>query len=141
MLDQSPKEAASLPGYRSASDGDRDFVYRLVEMTERFISERLRRWDETVERARIERMIERGEADILTRGAVPVGVVAAERHGDVLRLNLLRVLPIWQRRGYGGSALDRVIARADEAGLPISVLLSKVDPAADFYRYRGFTAE
>lgn len=141
MLEPSAPSVASSRGYRSATDDDRDFVYRLVEMTERPMIERLRSWDEAAQRVRIDGILGRGKVDILTSGAVPVGIVAVERGPKMLEVNLLRVLPIWQGRGHGRAALDRVVESAERARLAVTTTIYKVDAATDFYRRAGFAVE
>lgn len=74
---------------------------------------------------------------VLVEGAV-VGFFCFERREDHVYLANVALLPSHQRRGLGARLLARVVASADENGLPVRLQVLRSNPARNFYERHGF---
>jgi len=70
------------------------------------------------------------------RGGVLVGSVGLERHGEVVLLRSLAVVPELRRHGLGGQLYDRILAQALASGAREAYVLTTT--AERFCAARGF---
>lgn len=124
-----------------ASSGDREWLYALHASAHRDLVERAYGpWEEEQQRVFFAPLVDDHEVFVLTVGQLRIGAVyLGSRDGDVW-LELVEVLPQFQRRGYGRSALRWVVARATEHGTGTLLQVHRVnDDARRLYTSEGFT--
>ena len=81
-------------------------------------------------------------ADPLSRvvqvDGLDVGCFRMHEAGDGVWLDMLFLLPAWQRRGLGRALVQRVKDRAGTLGLPARLFVARGSPAIGFYEHLGF---
>lgn len=125
---------------RSALSSDHEWLYDLHVSAHRDLVERAYGpWEEEQQRGFFTPLVDDHEVFILSVGSSPVGAVyLGSRDGDVW-LELVEVLPPFQRQGYGRSALRWVVACAAEQGTGTLLQVHRVNEGARrLYISEGF---
>jgi GNAT superfamily N-acetyltransferase len=131
----------NVPSLRSSTANDAPFIYGVIETT-------MRRHVEVTWGAWLpERVRNKSEADAidpLTRivqvGGQDCGVFYVQTRATELWVQMLFVLPEFQRRGVGRSLLAQVQEAAREARLPVRLRVMRVNPARYYYDHLGFVS-
>ncbi|MGH3331397.1 MAG: GNAT family N-acetyltransferase [Nocardioidaceae bacterium] len=126
---------------RPAIADDHEWLYDLHEKVHRELVERAYGpWETEQQRGFFAPLVNDHDVFVLTDGEALVGAVyLGSRDGDVW-LELVEVLPEFQRRGYGRSALRWVVARAGEQGAGCLLQVHRVnEDARRLYTSEGFT--
>jgi len=124
---------------RQITPADSEFIYQVKKDAFRTYVELAWGWDEAEQRQLHERRLAAQEFRIIQVSGADVGYVAIMRQSDCLRLNQLFISPEHQRKGVGRACMRWVIQEAAESGLPVRLLVLKVNgPAQEFYRKLGF---
>jgi ribosomal protein S18 acetylase RimI-like enzyme len=77
-------------------------------------------------------------AEILLRGAIPVGLLKLLRDGAKWQLIQIQLSPNLQGQGVGSQLLASTIAAANAAGATLSLSVLKTNPAKALYERFGF---
>jgi GNAT superfamily N-acetyltransferase len=99
-------------------------------------------WDELEQRQRFRERYPEAlrQRQVVEVDARAVGVLTVLRRSTELHLELLEITPAWQGRGLGGAILSRVMARAGELELPLTLLVLRANPRARaLYQRHGLT--
>jgi RimJ/RimL family protein N-acetyltransferase len=124
---------------RSAMPADSGFAYRVREAAFRTCVEAVWGWDEAEQRRLHSRRFASQQFRVIRASGVDVGVLAAARGPDCVKVNQVFILPERQGGGIGGECMRQVIEEADAAGLPVRLRVLKVNPrAAGFFQRLGF---
>ena len=127
---------------RPVTNEDRDWLFSLHEQAHRELVERAYGpWEEEQQRGFFDPVVNDHDVFILSDGHQNVGAVyIGERDGDVW-LELVEVLPDFQRRGYGTIALRWVVSHASEQGMGTLLQVHRVnEDARRLYLSEGFSA-
>jgi len=127
---------------RPVTNEDRDWLFNLHEQAHRELVERAYGpWEAEQQRGFFDPVVNDHDVFILSNGVQKVGAVyIGERDGDVW-LELVEVLPEFQRRGYGTVALRWVVTHASEQGVGTLLQVHRVnEDARRLYLSEGFSA-
>jgi ribosomal protein S18 acetylase RimI-like enzyme len=95
-------------------------------------------WNEEEARQRCSRNISAGFTQIIELEGVQIGIYVVERAPDHVQLLQIFILPDYQRRGIGSRLIERLLAEARAASLPLRLRVLRVNPAFELYRRMGF---
>ena len=95
-------------------------------------------WNEEEARQRCSRNIEAGFTQIMELEGVQIGIYVVERAPDHVQLLQIFILPDYQRRGIGSRLIERLLAEARAARLPLRLRVLRVNPAFELYQRMGF---
>ncbi|MFF1733849.1 GNAT family N-acetyltransferase [Streptomyces sp. NPDC058247] len=126
---------------RLATEEDHQWLFELHEQAHSELVERAYGpWNQDQQRAFFAPVVSDHEVFIFHDGGRQVGAVyLGERDGDVW-LELVEVLPEFQRRGYGTRVLRWVVARASEQGTGTLLQVHRVnEDARRLYVSEGFS--
>lgn len=127
---------------RPATTDDDDWLFDLHEQAHRELVERAYGpWHKEQQRGFFAPLVNDHDVFILSDSEQKVGAVyLGSRDGDVW-LELVEVLPDFQRRGYGTIALRWTVARASEQGVGTLLQVHRVnEDARRLYLSEGFAA-
>ena len=95
-------------------------------------------WSEDEVRQRCSGNIAAGLTRIIVREGVRIGIYVVERAPDHVQLLQIFILPDYQRLGIGSHLIERLLAEARAARLPLRLRVLRVNPAFELYRRMGF---
>jgi ribosomal protein S18 acetylase RimI-like enzyme len=98
-------------------------------------------WDEADQRRRFHEAFTPARTQrtrLIVVDGVEVGVLIVEDQGGEVLLELIEVLPSYQRRGLGSAVVRDLLDRASRRGSPVALRVLKVNPAQKLYRRLGF---
>ena len=114
---------------RPAAEEDYDFLYRLHRATMKDIVAQTWGWDEAWQQEHFRQHFDPAEPQIITLRGLDVGALSVVEHkGDVF-LQLIQVLPEYQRRGIGTSVIQSVLRQAHRKGKPVVLRVIKANRA------------
>jgi GNAT superfamily N-acetyltransferase len=89
-------------------------------------------WDEDEQRRRFEQSHPEAlsQRQVIEVDGTPVGVLTVLRRPHELYLGLIEITPAWQGRGLGGAIVNRLLARAAELDLPLTLNVLRANPRA-----------
>src|SRR4051812_41397130 len=91
---------------RAATPEDHPFLHRLSRAAHEALATRLfGSWDDTAQRARLDRNLERYPFRIVVIDLRPVGAIASIEHEDHVFLHEMMILPELQNQGIGSTVL------------------------------------
>ncbi|MFJ1560711.1 GNAT family N-acetyltransferase [Streptomyces mirabilis] len=134
------RAAATSVEVRLATQEDHQWLYELHEQAHQELVEKAYGpWKQDQQRAFFAPLVNDHEVFIFSNGDRQVGAVyLGERDGDVW-LELVEVLPEFQRRGYGTRAVRWVVERASEQGTGTLLQVHRVNEEAHrLYLSEGF---
>jgi len=124
---------------RPATPEDVEFAYHVSRETMRgHALATFGAWNEEEARQRCSRNISAGFTQIIELGGVQIGIYVVERAPDHVQLLQIFILPDYQRRGIGSRLIERLLAEARAASLPLRLRVLRVNPAFALYRRMGF---
>lgn len=125
---------------RRATDDDAGFLLALARAAYAdVVARQFGGWRDDVHGARYLEKIRAHAFDIILLDAMPVGTVHTLDEPGRVVVNEFVVHPDFQGRGIGAWALDAVLRRARERGLPVWLHTMRENHAARaFYRRHGF---
>jgi len=126
-------------GIRSSAAADASFIYDVVEATMRcHVEATWGAWS-------AERVKSESDADALDPSTKIIqfdgqdcGVFCVQTRPDALWIQMLFVLPRFQRRGVGRHLLSRAQEQAQALGVPVRLRVMRVNPARHYYEQFGF---
>ncbi|HEV8097182.1 MAG TPA: GNAT family N-acetyltransferase [Burkholderiales bacterium] len=95
-------------------------------------------WNEEEVRRRSSESIAASSTQIIELENTAIGIQVVEREQDCIRLAQLFILPEHQRRGIGSKLIERLLAEARSARLPLRLRVLRVNPAFALYQRMGF---
>ena len=124
---------------RPAIADDAEFAYRTTRDTMReYALATWGAWNEEEVRQRSSENIAAGLTQIIELGHTAIGIHVVEREPDAIRLLQIFILPEYQRRGIGSHLIERLLAEARSARLPLRLRVLRVNPAFALYQRMGF---
>ena len=125
---------------RPSIEADAAFIYEVSEVTMKgYVEAAGRRWA-------VQGMHEKCDDDardpstrIILVGEESVGVYAATVRDGALCIDMLFLLPHFQRRGIGSALVEQAYLEASRIGLPIRIQVITTNPAQAFWRERRFS--
>lgn len=120
---------------RPATEGDREFLFRLHCATMREPVEALWGWDEELQRRIFDERFADERFQVIEVDGKDAGVLDVEERADEVFLRLIELLPENQRQGIGTSIIRSLQGR----GKPVTLRVLTTNPrAAALYRRLGF---
>jgi ribosomal protein S18 acetylase RimI-like enzyme len=95
-------------------------------------------WNDEEVRQRSSENIAGGFTQIIELESTAIGIQVVAREPDSIRLLQIFILPEYQRRGIGSELIERLLAEARSARLPLRLRVLRVNPAFALYRRMGF---
>ena len=124
---------------RPATPQDVEFAYRVSRETMRgHALATFGTWNEEEARQRCSRNIAAGFTQIIELDGTQIGIYVVERAPDHVQLLQIFILPDYQRRGIGSRLIERLLAEARAANLPLRLRVLRVNPAFELYQRMGF---
>ena len=135
-----PAPGSSLSS-RPASVDDFDFLWRLqCEAMRPNVERQFGPWDEKFQRELFDESTKPEVHEIIDFDREPIGCQWVRALPDALELERLQLLPGFQGRGIGTLVMQRLIEKANAAGLPVRLQVFRTSPAGRFYARLGFRA-
>lgn len=120
---------------RPATEGDREFLFRLHRATMQESVEALWGWDEELQRRIFDERFAGERFQVIEVDGKDAGVLDVEEGVDEVLLRLIELLPENQGQGIGSSIIRSLQAR----GKPVALRVLTTNPrAAALYRRLGF---
>ena len=124
---------------RPAREGDREFLFRLLEQSLRkYVEQAFGGWNEAEQRRDFAARLLLSTHEILERDGVPIGCLSSAVLPDAIALHRVFLLPEAQSQGLGSALVREVIGRGAALGLPVRLRVFKTNPAHELYRRLGF---
>jgi len=124
---------------RPASEDDLDFLFALHRASMRGYVDAVWGWDDEFQSVFFRKRIDPDRLRIIEVDGQAVGVVGFHDDGERLDIGPFEVDPAIQGRGVGSAALGEMLAIADEAGIPATLQVLKVNSRAlRLYERVGF---
>lgn len=128
--------------FRKVGEGESELAFEIKERAFRPYLEASGRWDEAKEREGHARRFRDQEFRFVQCEDRKVGVVALSHTAEGVQLHQLMILPEFQERGFGGSAMDLLLNEAQSENSSVRLRVMKSNPRARvFYGRRGFVLE
>ena len=136
-------ENALMLTVRPARRADHGWLYDLHEQAHRSLVERAYGpWYDEQQQGFFRALVDENDVYVLERDQQPVGALYLLDRPDDLWLELVEVLPSYQRQGLGTDALRWVLARAAAEGRTTRLQVHHVNEDAHrLYLAEGFVAE
>lgn len=124
---------------RRARPDDRAFLLALKAETMKDYVERVWGWDDAEQLAYFDDRFTPERWQIIQAERQDVGVLIVEESDDEVYLAEIEILPAWQGRGIGSAIIRSLMARAAQAGKPLTLRVLHVNTRArDLYERIGF---
>lgn len=124
---------------RPATADDSEFAYRTTRETMReYVLATWGAWNEEEARQRASENIAAGATQVVVLEGTPIGIHVVKREPDAIRLLQIFIRPEYQRRGIGSQLIERLLAEARGARLPLRLRVLRVNPAFALYQRMGF---
>jgi GNAT superfamily N-acetyltransferase len=96
------------------------------------------RWNDEEVRQRSSENVADGSTQIIELERAAIGIQVVARGPDCIQLLQIFILPEYQRRGIGSKLIERLLAEARSAQLPLRLRVLRVNPACALYQRMGF---
>ena len=124
---------------RPATADDSEFACRTTrESMHEYVLATWGRWNEEEVRQRSSENIAEGLTQVIELENTAIGIQVVERAPDSIHLLQIFILPEYQRRGIGSMLIERLLAEARSARLPLRLSVLRVNPAFALYQRMGF---
>jgi ribosomal protein S18 acetylase RimI-like enzyme len=124
---------------RVSSNEDFEFCYRLNELNFRPLVERLRGWNDEIERLDMQSKFKPGEDVIVIIDRKDVGHFSIVEERDRIFLRMLVLHPEIQSQGLGAKLMQEILSQAAWQNKPIILWVTEQNvKAVKFYRKIGF---
>jgi len=133
---------------RSIQNGDGEFLFRLYASTRQ---EEMSSWNWDVQQQAAFLQLQfkaqslgysadypNAAHDLILQDGVPVGRIIVHRTEQEVRLVDISILPEHRNRGTGGALIWNLIAECVALGIPLTLQVTRVNPAARLYARLGF---
>ena len=123
---------------RTATEADFDFLVDVHRQTFQVYVEQLWGWDAAGQRAALYEDFQQFPFEIICYRGEAVGMMSVAHQSDALFPHYIAILPTAQRRGLGTQLVRRLMHKAFEQQLSVTLIVLKVNPAKAFYERLGF---
>lgn len=123
---------------RKTTASDFDFIYDLHRQTFYSYVEQTWGWQEEVQCAGMREEFDSLLFEIACYQSTDIGVISVIEKEDVLFLNYLAILPLYQGKGFGTQILHKLLEQAAERGISVKLNVMRVNPAKTLYERVGF---
>jgi len=124
---------------RPATADDCEFAYRATRDTmHEYVLATWGRWNDEEVRQRSSENVADGSTQIIELERAAIGIQVVARGPDCIQLLQIFILPEYQRRGIGSKLIERLLAEARNAQLPLRLRVLRVNPAFALYQRMGF---
>lgn len=125
--------------FRSATEGDFDFIFELHKRTLGPYVDQVWGWDDTDQRTYLQRTIDIAATQIVVIDGVDAGRLNVEHRKDDIYIGLIEIAPTYQGRGIGKRILRSVLDEALVVGKSVRLSVLAVNAGAyELYRRLGF---
>src|SRR5215467_7422190 len=124
--------------FRSVTNDDYDFLYRLHVTTMKEYVEQTWGWDEDLQQGYFKKGFKAEELQIISFENNDIGMISIENREDEVFLRSIEINSGYQKRGIGSFIIERMIKDAGRGGKPVSLYVLKVNPARRLYERLGF---
>jgi ribosomal protein S18 acetylase RimI-like enzyme len=115
---------------RPATPADYSFLYALHVATMKPYVTQVWGWDEQLQAERFRQHFAPSRLRLVVVDEQPIGVLEVEERPSELFLANLRILPRFQRRGWGTCILRGLLRQAQEASVPLTLQVLKINQGA-----------
>ena len=137
-FEQQTKHITADVGLRPATMQDYNFLYDLHRATMKDIVAQTWGWDDARQEQHFRQRFDPAARQIITFRGLDIGVLSVvERETDVF-LQVIQVLPDYQRQGVGTSVIQSVLREAHRKGKPVALQVIKANRARRLYERLGF---
>jgi ribosomal protein S18 acetylase RimI-like enzyme len=123
---------------RPAKEGDYAFLWELHRTAMQPYVAATWGWDEAWQADYFRAHLALPRCQIIQSAGVDVGVLVVEAQSDRVFLELIEILPTFQRAGIGTAVIRQILAQATNQGVPVTLRVLKVNPARMLYERLGF---
>lgn len=124
---------------RPVVERDEDLIFEAIESgLRRYVEALGGEWRNSERRDHCRAQMRPRLDQIICTDGSDAGYLALVRNADHLRLEMLCLLPRYQRRGIGTVVLRGIKAEADAKSLPLHLRVFAANPAAAWYRRERF---
>jgi ribosomal protein S18 acetylase RimI-like enzyme len=124
--------------FRPAEEDDYAFLWELHRTVMQPYVAATWGWDEVWQADYFRAHVALSRCQIIQSAGVDVGVLVVEAQSDRVFLELIEILPAYQRAGLGTAVIRQVLTQATTQGLPVALQVLKVNPARRLYERLGF---
>lgn len=123
---------------RQGDPADMDWLYRTFKLTMQGFIAQTWGWDELMQEHSFYHNLPAKTFAIAATGDGDAGALNLREKADHIWLEMVIVLPEYQRRGIGRLLLEYAQRQARKAHKPLRLSVLKLNPAHEFYRHMGF---
>jgi GNAT superfamily N-acetyltransferase len=123
---------------RKATASDFDFIYNLHRQTFYSYVEQTWGWREEVQYAGMREDFDGFPFEIICYQGIDIGAISVVDKEDLLFLNYLAILPLYQGKGFGTQILHQLLGQAAERGILVKLNVIRINPAKTLYERMGF---
>ncbi len=124
---------------RTASSGDRDFLFGVRRAALRTYVEQTSGWDDAEQRAIADKEFGELPYAVVEESTRPVGYVCVIHERECDFIEEIALLPEVQGRGIGTWLLQDILQAAQRRGVPVRLSVFISNPAQALYTRLGFT--
>ncbi len=125
--------------FREGTRQDFEFLWQLqCEAMRPSVERQFGPWDDRFQRELFESSTDPTSHEIIELGGTPIGCQWVRSDPDAFLLERLHVLPANQGHGIGTHCIERLIASARAANLPVRLQVFRTSPARVLYLRLGF---
>jgi len=124
--------------FRKASQSDMGWAYETFRTTMKSYIEDTWGWDELFQQVGFAENLPSSSFTIAALNSVTIGTYSLTEKPDHLWLEILLILPDYQKQGLGTRILHTIQTEASLKQKPLRLSVLKVNPAREFYRRLGF---
>jgi ribosomal protein S18 acetylase RimI-like enzyme len=126
-----------------ADESHYDFVYRVKKEAYGEYITRIWGWDEALQRQFFENDWASQKPSVILYGNQPIGTICfMKKEGPIFSgrffIEHFYILPEYQNKGIGSFVLNHFLDIADNAGLPVNLMVLSINPAISLYKRIGF---
>jgi len=124
---------------RKATKADMAWLYATFKTTMQDYIEKTWGWNELFQQHGFLDILPASSFLILREDDMDVGACSILEKRDHLWLEMVLVVPAYQKRGLGGELVRHAQSIATQKHKPLRLSVLKVNPAQDFYKHQGFS--
>lgn len=128
-------------GYRSATNGDREWLWELKRATMREYVAAVFGWEDEAQRRMFDEKFDPSRIHIIQVDGRDVGLLDFEERETDFFLGRIEILPTAQGRGIGSAVIQAVIDQATAKNKAVRLQVLRANPAIRLYERLGFRVE
>ena len=123
---------------RPTTEADYDFLWAVLQATMKEHIQRTSGWDDREQETWFRGRFDLAEMQVILYNGERVGSFSVDRAPERITLTGIVIAPPYQRRGIGTWLVQRLLAEADAARIPVELRVLKGNPAKRLYERLGF---